>query len=299
MNEPAMLIDEQPTQQPIQTQGETQTPAQKAEAVLRNSSKRSNGRRHIATDEPVSKKIQQQRATLRAYRERKKRYVKDLEETVADLSRETQVGESLKLHVKHLEAENVILRQLAAPFDMDQTTTNILHLSTPKTNQPRTITAQELLESAEPAPTTNLFVRSDFIPSTHYDTFAETHTQWDLESVLRIDPSRGSLSKLVTPPTDENLITSNFEETRDALYAIPSLSNESQLVDELIDLLTKFTRINTDISNPHVCRVKFAMIKSRKGKILEKCAKCNKDMGAVVLILTAVTEQYGIIDAYT
>ncbi|KAJ3125707.1 hypothetical protein HK100_010645 [Physocladia obscura] len=296
----AILFNEQTTQ----TQTQTQTPAQKAEAVLRSSNKRSNGGRHLATDEPVSKKIQQQRATSRAYRERKERYVKDLEATVADLSRETQAGESLKLRIKHLEAENILLRQLAAPFDLDQTAVNILNLSVPKTNETLTLASQtlpELLESGQPSSNTNLFVGSDFIPTPHYDTFAETHAQWDLESVLRIDPSLSSLlqSKLVTPPTDEDLISPHFEGTRRALYAIPSLANETQLVDELINLLIKFTRINTDISNPQICRVTFATIKSKQGKILEKCAKCNKDMSAVVVILTAVTEKYGIVDDYT
>ncbi|KAI8824455.1 uncharacterized protein EV422DRAFT_321116 [Fimicolochytrium jonesii] len=83
--------------------------------------------RKPATTEPANKRTAQNRAAQRAFRERKERYVKELEERLAQLE-DAQgkieggvlVGENTRLRQKisELESENRALRQMSFTFDI-------------------------------------------------------------------------------------------------------------------------------------------------------------------------------------
>ncbi|KAJ3242990.1 hypothetical protein HDU78_000943 [Chytriomyces hyalinus] len=91
--------------------------------------------RKIASEEPADKKVAQQRAASRAFRERKANYIKELEEKVAHLTAllsgnastpTSDAGASatqptqdplLAQRVAALEAENTLLRQMTFSFD--------------------------------------------------------------------------------------------------------------------------------------------------------------------------------------
>jgi len=82
--------------------------------------KKKPGRKPL-TNTPSSKRKAQNRAAQRAFRERKERYVKELENKIKELesvsAKSAQENQQLKSLVEQLQAENFILKQTSFTFD--------------------------------------------------------------------------------------------------------------------------------------------------------------------------------------
>ncbi|GBB92424.1 hypothetical protein RclHR1_02000005 [Rhizophagus clarus] len=82
--------------------------------------KKKPGRKPL-TNTPSSKRKAQNRAAQRAFRERKERYVKELENKIKELesmsAKSVQENQQLKSLVEQLQAENFILKQTSFTFD--------------------------------------------------------------------------------------------------------------------------------------------------------------------------------------
>jgi len=82
--------------------------------------KKKPGRKPL-TNTPSSKRKAQNRAAQRAFRERKERYVKELENKIKELesvtAKSAQENQQLKTLVEQLQAENFILKQTSFTFD--------------------------------------------------------------------------------------------------------------------------------------------------------------------------------------
>ncbi|KAJ3377902.1 hypothetical protein HDU84_008113 [Entophlyctis sp. JEL0112] len=270
-----------------------------------NPSRGRAGGRHLATDEPVSKKIHQQRLSSRAYRERKEKYVKDLEATVAELSQSAKISESLAQRIRHLEAENIMLRNLAAPF-MAQPPLVVPAVETSPSDSSSVGTHGGAVGGVPASVASTSVLPDPFLPPPVVGaaSFMDTHANIDFTAVLRIleDPTAFEAllnSQLPTLPTDEQIINPHFIGVRDALMAVPSLANELGLVAELVALYVAFTDYNTEVKNPHICRVTFASIQSLQGKIIEKCQNNLQDSRRVMRIFHEVKSRYAIIDDYS
>ncbi|TPX58997.1 hypothetical protein PhCBS80983_g02786 [Powellomyces hirtus] len=109
----------------LDSKSSTQAAAAAAGTTVAGNPKKKPGRKP-ATTEPANKRTAQNRAAQRAFRERKERYVKELEERLAQLEEAQEkseggelVGENSRLRQKiaELENENRVLRQMPFAFE--------------------------------------------------------------------------------------------------------------------------------------------------------------------------------------
>ncbi|QRV91553.1 bZIP transcription factor [Ceratobasidium sp. AG-Ba] len=129
--------------------------------------RKSGGANAATSDENrLAKRKEQNRAAQRAFRDRKEKHVKDLEDKIRELEDKFSTSESensnLKDLLKRLQNENMMLKQSAftfefAPKDNQNTSPNNTSISSLNTN-PFTSPAQSSKSSASPESTTSPYV---------------------------------------------------------------------------------------------------------------------------------------------
>ncbi|CAG8572500.1 39380_t:CDS:2 [Gigaspora margarita] len=109
---------------------ETDSVSSPPESALEQSNepqKKKPGRKPL-TNTPSNKRKAQNRAAQRAFRERKERYVKELETKIEELeslsAKSAQENQQLKTLVEQLQAENYLLKQTSFTFDFPLPKTN-------------------------------------------------------------------------------------------------------------------------------------------------------------------------------
>ncbi|ORY41663.1 hypothetical protein BCR33DRAFT_786894 [Rhizoclosmatium globosum] len=250
--------------------------------------KRKGGPGRKQTDEePATKRIAQVRVNARAYRERKQKYLQELEATVESLKAGTAEANALRDRVAQLEAENQQLRQ--AQFGLFDLT------SAP-------LVAAPLLGMGEMSPINVdplLQLTPDLLPGMQFDTFTGMHPDWDLEQLLGgNDDLRALLNTCNTPlpvaPSCEQVIQPLFSGVMTKMKAIPSLKDKPELVDELVRWYIRNLEFKTREKNPLQCRISIGRIKKAQTKILDVCSRDTLDTFLAEKMFQNVKKEYDI-----
>ncbi|KAJ3069723.1 hypothetical protein HDU99_002851, partial [Rhizoclosmatium hyalinum] len=272
-----------------------------AEETTKGASKR--GRKAVNT-EPASKRIAQVRSAARAYRERKEKYVADLEATLKQLQSGSSQVDALHQRVQQLEGENALLKQMAFTF------TAPVPAPVPAT-LPAAVSQLSVAQEISP-PGTSLFSWSDLDmdqtltqalfsdsspPPVAMDTFLETHKDWNIgQSVFSLDSELEALLNTPLPvvPACEKVVEGYLSKMRRTIKAIPSLVNECALIEELFGYYTSFILHKTDADNPMFCRINFGRIQVAQGQVINKCISNVEDMGKVMKLFEAIKKEFRI-----
>ncbi|KAI9349669.1 hypothetical protein BDR26DRAFT_915363 [Obelidium mucronatum] len=256
--------------------------------------------RKAVNAEPATKRIAQVRSAARAYRERKEKYVADLEATLKQL----QSGgvEALNQRVAELEAENSLLKQMAFTFTappitqqqpVTPPTTDVFSWSNGAGDQTLT---EALFSDAlfQPLPTPD----TPFTITTGDTSFLSTHKDFDLDQFMNLDPDLEALLKAPLPDVssttfDHDIVRAVLAKARNTMLAIPSLVNEQPLVDELFEYFTNFILFKTN-AEPQFCRVNFCNIQVFQGKVLNKCIASFEDMGKAMKLFEALKKEFNV-----
>ncbi|KAJ3021930.1 UNVERIFIED_CONTAM: hypothetical protein HDU68_009399 [Siphonaria sp. JEL0065] len=206
--------------------------------------------------EPATKRIAQVRMNAKAYRERKQKYVADLEATVASLSKGTEEADVLRARVAQLEAENNNLRQMQFGF---------FDVSPVQAGLP-----------SDPMGELFMSQQNQQLPL-QFDTFLGTHSDLDLDFLLGNTPT-GLETLLKTPlpvaPSSDDVIQPLFSGIKSKLKVIPSLvvrPESSGKVDALVQWYIRYTDFQTREDNPVQCRITLGKIKRSQDEILGVC----------------------------
>ncbi|KAJ3378847.1 hypothetical protein HDU84_007242 [Entophlyctis sp. JEL0112] len=309
---PLMPLSPPPPQQQHQQQQhqqqhqQQQAPQQSAVPDLSDSTASAPKRRgrKAVNAEPATKRIAQVRSAARAYRERKEnptRYVADLETTVKQLQSAGNVSEMTE-RLRHLEAENSVLRQMAfafAPLQNFQQPSPISPLAFPSQTHGSSVhIAPSSLSSDSPDDTTGSLEEYLFNAPLSFPaaSFKQTHSNIDYSAV---QPELASLldAPLVDPPQGKDLIVSMFQPSKAKLKAIPSLILEGELIDELFDCYVTFVSFRTDETTPVTCTATYGKIQVLQGKLIDKCMLCPKDLDTVMRLFVAIKHEF-LIEVY-
>ncbi|KAI8614907.1 hypothetical protein BC830DRAFT_1169019 [Chytriomyces sp. MP71] len=239
--------------------------------------KRKPGRKPT-TEEPASKRIAQVRANTKAFRERKAKYVKDLEETVAKLSSNANVEtDFLKARVAALEAENSLLKQMqftfSAPVSNIPTSLNSFTFQSATSGY----TPNSVASVVSPAPPvfdldSLLFPALDVpVPIPQFESFMDSHKDLDLGGFNLDADFLAILNTPIAhlPASDMDIIIEpHFAGVRKALLAMKPLEMHSSLVDSLCLVYMRFVEFGTRVCNPFTCRISIDRAKCLHARIL-------------------------------
>ncbi|KAJ3345968.1 hypothetical protein HDU83_003535 [Entophlyctis luteolus] len=292
------LVEQQQQQQQLLQQFSIQDAADSS-----SSTPKRRGRKAVNA-EPATKRIAQVRSAARAYRERKEKYVADLETTVKQLQSASNVSEMTQ-RLQHLEAENSVLRQMAFSFAPLQ------NFQQPPSNDisPRILASQlygSLAQMAPPSSSSSdspdesagLLDDNLFSPPLSFPmaSFKQTHSNMDYSLV---QPELASLldAPLVDPPQAKDLIVQMFASSKEKLKAIPSLILEGELIDELFDCYVTFVSFRTDETTPTTCTATYGKIQVLQGKLIDKCMLCPNDLDSVMRLFVTIKHEF-LIEVY-
>ncbi|KAJ3097060.1 hypothetical protein HK100_005437, partial [Physocladia obscura] len=271
--------------------------------------------RKPANTEPATKRIAQVRSAARAYRERKEKYVADLEATVKQLQGERQ-GDSSELtrRVQQLEAENSRLRLMAVAFDPSHLSSQMQQPVPPyqspvfqhHQNQQHLYQQQQQYDQASshlttpPAgPVANNDI--DFFSSISFrplpsNSFKQTHGEMDYSNIRMSDLDALLDIPLPEPPSPEDVIEPHFDKVKEYLKNVPSLVDNANLVDDLCRLYVRFINRNTDECSTvqGVCRFTYGEIQVTQGKIIDICISVPDDLDKVMRLFETVKKEYDI-----
>ncbi|ORY41659.1 hypothetical protein BCR33DRAFT_852162 [Rhizoclosmatium globosum] len=137
------------------------------------------GRKPV-NNEPANKKIAMQRASAKAFRERREKYVENLESTVKHLQQVQRDSEAIRIRLEQLQRENELLKQVSFAYNSSMA---IAFGTAPSElpNQPQASTAYQI-------PLDQLFSTSlPLVPEDH--EFIDPHTAFvkrSLKSVVSL-----------------------------------------------------------------------------------------------------------------
>ncbi|KAI8615369.1 hypothetical protein BC830DRAFT_303919 [Chytriomyces sp. MP71] len=242
------------------------------------------------TDEAPTKRIAQLRANTKAFRERKEKYVKDLEATVAALQSGSVAAEVslLKQRIALLEAENAMLRQmqgtfvdpsvallpvatLVSPVDINMLSTagNVTRRGSEPSQSRAKSTPINLIDTTPPSS-----LPPHIIPINSSSTATARKSLSSLESILGIhseaaqtpelSPQTASLEALFLPPNYMlPLQFETFADTHKDLDINESLFSDSSFDNFMSMLSTPIAVPPTvhDIIEPHFAGLKKALLK--------------------------------------
>ncbi|KAJ3293992.1 hypothetical protein HDU79_011665 [Rhizoclosmatium sp. JEL0117] len=198
--------------------------------------------RKPANEEPANKKIALQRAAARAFRERKEKYVHDLEETVKSLSGVTEVNQQLRLQLEQLERENAALRQSLSFRSQSNLSNSDTSSPSPLITPQHTVLLHDTPTQPVNLPpisnfTFNMGISHQSIPL-QYDTFVDLRPNLDINPTV-FSPELIALLNAPLPvePTPSQIIRPHFERLRVGFFSLRCLANDGAIVDELFDRL--------------------------------------------------------------
>ncbi|KAJ3286228.1 hypothetical protein HK104_009137 [Borealophlyctis nickersoniae] len=196
--------------------------------------------RKPATTEPTNKRTAQNRAAQRAFRERKERYVKELETRVAELEdaqRKAESGtllaenEKLRKKLSQLESENSVLREMSFTFEYPITGVNPAVASSIPTTVPTSIPSPPASSSAGQTPqqanmdgSPSFSQSSPFssgstdVPSLDGESYGESYSLFDTNSTtsgINNHPDLGDLTSPTLNPDHDQILQSIFGNSTD------------------------------------------------------------------------------------
>ncbi|KAJ3059767.1 hypothetical protein HDU98_004195 [Podochytrium sp. JEL0797] len=243
--------------------------------------------------EPASKKIAQQRAAAKAHKERKEKYISDLEQTAETLRRADHQAQQLQLRLEELQRENEMLQRvqfnllgpqpqplpaangypgIAQQIDFSvpllaprpppslHTTGNLnpaITLDTAPLVSPLPLSGllSPLALSGAPPP----------LPSTATATTSTTTTATTsdlLESLLATVPG------LPTAPSSEAIVMHHISRIQHALKQVSGLKLEWALVDEYCALLLEYVTYCTKHTAVVYCKRRHATLKGKQAEMV-------------------------------
>ncbi|KAJ3293991.1 hypothetical protein HDU79_011664 [Rhizoclosmatium sp. JEL0117] len=176
------------------------------------------GRKPV-NNEPANKKIAMQRASAKAFRERREKYVENLESTVKHLQQVQRDSEAIRIRLEQLQRENELLKQVSFAYNSSMAIAfGIAPSELP--NQPQASTAYQI-----PANTA---------PQLRYKSYADTH-QIVVTPTSELDQLFSTPLPLV--PEDHEFIDPHTAFVKRSLKSVVSLVFSESLVNEYCVLL--------------------------------------------------------------
>jgi len=264
-------------------------------------SKSKRGRKPANT-EPATKRIAQVRSAARAYRERKEKYVADLEATVMQLQRSGQCDE-LRQRINQLELENSVLKVTAlqifstTPTPISTPVSNVL---SPQGRSSSTSSVSYRRESDSDQMLSQALFSEIALPPVMTETFNNIY-DLNFDPSLQLDPELEALlnSPLPKAPMDRAVVEAYLAKAKDTMLAIPSLANDSFLINELFGYYGAYIYNKTDVE-PRFCYISYGKIQVFAGQTINRCiegafvTKRIEDIERVVKLIEAITREFSI-----